>query len=132
MFELVCELSRAGIGVGIVSNSEGRLAELVAEIGHAALFPVIADSGKLGIEKPDARIFDWTAERLGTDSSQLVHVGDAWEADVVGALGAGARAIWFAPNERRSLPNGVIAAENATEVRAALAAFGVVARTSGW
>ena len=57
MFELAEELGRSGISIGIVSNSEGKLAELVAELGYERLFAAIADSGKLGIEKPDARIF---------------------------------------------------------------------------
>lgn len=126
MFELAEELGRSGISIGIVSNSEGKLAELVAELGYERLFAAIADSGKLGIEKPDARIFSWAAAELGTEASRLVHVGDAWEADVVGALEAGARAIWFAPNEARQLPERVIAASDAHEVREALAAFGVV------
>ena len=126
MFELVRELRQQGVSVGIVSNSEGRLAELVAELGHAKLFPVIADSGRLGFEKPDRRIFDWAARRLGTTSTEIVHVGDAWEADVVGALAAGGRAIWFAPADDRELERRVLSANSADQVRGALAAFGVL------
>lgn len=126
MFELVAELAAEGISVGIVSNSEGRLAELVAELGHADLFPVIADSGRLGFEKPDPRIFDWVARQLGVACREIVHVGDAWEADVRGALAVGARAVWFDPADARELPEGVLAARTASEVRSALSAFGVV------
>jgi putative hydrolase of the HAD superfamily len=126
MVELVRELAASGAAVGIVSNSEGRLAELVAELGWADLFGVIADSGRLGIEKPDVRIFQWAAERLDVSADALVHVGDAWEADVVGALAAGARAIWFAPADARALPPAVRAARDATETRAALRGFGVL------
>ena len=126
MFELVHDLVAAGVPVGAVSNSEGRLAELVEQLGEADCFGVIADSGRLGFEKPDRRIFDYAAARLGVPIRCLVHVGDSWEADVKGALGAGARAIWFARGVTRSLPDGVAAASNATEVRAALQAFGEI------
>lgn len=126
MFELAQELSSKGVKLGILSNSEGRLAELVDELGKAALFPVIVDSGRVGIDKPDRRIFELAAERLGAQTSELVHVGDSWEADVLGAIRAGARAIWFGHSDGRSLPERVMACSNAAEVRAALASLGVL------
>jgi HAD superfamily hydrolase (TIGR01549 family) len=95
MIDVVRRLRSAGIPVGIVSNSEGALAKLVASLGWTGDFPIIADSGVLGLEKPDAAIFRWTATRLGVAASELVHVGDSWAADVEGALDIGAQAIWF-------------------------------------
>ena len=124
MFELVRDLVVAAIPVAIVSNSEGRLAELVAEIDPYASFGVIADSGKLGFEKPDPRIFRFAAERIGVEPSDLVHVGDAWETDVRGALDVGARAVWFAPSETRSLPEGVVVSRSADELRKLLRGWG--------
>jgi FMN phosphatase YigB (HAD superfamily) len=81
--------------VGIVSNSEGALAKLVASLGWSSDFPIIADSGVLGLEKPDPAIFRWAATRLGVAASELVHIGDSWAADVEGALDIGAQAVWF-------------------------------------
>jgi putative hydrolase of the HAD superfamily len=123
MIELCRELERSGVRLGLVSNSEGRLAELVDEIGWAADFPVVADSGVLGIEKPDPAIFRWAAERLGAPAERIVHVGDSWGADVEGARRAGMRAIWFRPRTERALPEGVLRAEDAAGVRGALARF---------
>ncbi len=125
MFELVSKLGAQGIPVGIVSNSEGRLAELVAELGKTPLFRVIVDSGRLGIDKPDRRIFEHAARKLAVSISDLVHVGDAWEADVIGARAAGARAIWFSPSDDRVLPDGVVACGDALELTHALAALGL-------
>jgi HAD superfamily hydrolase (TIGR01549 family) len=95
MIELVRDLRAAGVPVGVVSNSEGRLAQLIDEMGWTADLPIVADSGVLGIEKPSPEIFHWTAARLGVEASACVHVGDAWAADFVGALDAGMRAVLF-------------------------------------
>ena len=120
MFELVRELASKQIPVGIISNSEGRLAELVEELGQSAPFQVIVDSGRVGIDKPDVRIFERAAQALETPLAEIVHVGDAWEADVIGARNAGAQAIWFSPSDERALPEGVVACRTASELRRAL------------
>jgi HAD superfamily hydrolase (TIGR01509 family) len=126
MFELVHELASREIPVGVISNSEGRLAELLEELGEASPFRVIVDSGRLGIDKPDPRIFEHAAHALGTPLTDIVHIGDAWEADVIGARKAGAQAVWFAPSDDRVLPDGVVACRNAAELRHALQAnFGL-------
>jgi HAD superfamily hydrolase (TIGR01509 family) len=95
MIEFVRALRRAGVPVAVVSNSEGRLAELIAEMGWAADFDAVADSGRLGMEKPGREIFAWAAARLDTPLAGCVHVGDAWAADFLGALDAGMRAVLF-------------------------------------
>lgn len=128
MFELCARLNEAEIPVGIISNSEGRLAELVDELGYRHLFRTIADSGVLGFEKPDRRIFDWAAERLGVEASGLIHVGDAWEADVKGVRGAGGRAIFFTDETGvRPRDERIRVAHTAGDVVAALHAWGVPA-----
>ena len=126
MFELCQELASRQVPIAIISNSEGRLAELVSELGHSALFPLVVDSGRLGVDKPDARIFQHAAAQLGVSLAEVLHVGDAWEADVLGATAAGARAVWFSPSDERALPAGVVASRNASELRQALGNFGLL------
>jgi HAD superfamily hydrolase (TIGR01509 family) len=120
MFELVHQLVSRQIPVAVISNSEGRLADLLAELGEATPFAVIVDSGRLGIDKPDRRIFEHAAAALALPLAEIVHVGDAWEADVIGARNAGAQAVWFAPSDERALPEGVVACHDAAELRRAL------------
>ena len=120
MFELARELQAQHIPIGIISNSEGRLAELLEQLGQSTPFQVVVDSGRIGIDKPDARIFEQASRALGIPLSDIVHVGDSWEADVIGALNAGARAIWFAPDDDRVLPAGVAACRDAVELRRVL------------
>jgi putative hydrolase of the HAD superfamily len=127
MIDLVRALDAAGIPQGIVSNSEGRLAELAAELGWSAPFRAVADSGKLGVEKPSRAIFAWCADRLGAPLDRVVHVGDAHAVDVDGAVAAGMRAIWFRGEKGADPRPQVATCETAEDVRAALAAWGIVA-----
>lgn len=122
MIELTRELKRRGAPIAIISNSEGHLAELVAELGWSDAFDVVVDSGRIGIDKPDARIFTHACSALGVAPSELLHVGDSWEADVQGALGAGASAVWFdARHHERDLPARVYGASSARELAEVLA-----------
>jgi putative hydrolase of the HAD superfamily len=99
MIERVRALRQRGIPVGVISNSEGALEALIAEMGWTNDFDVVADSGALGMEKPDRAIFDWTLARLGRTASEAVHVGDSWSADYLGARAAGMRAVLFRGRE---------------------------------
>lgn len=122
MIELTRELKQQGVPIAVISNSEGHLAELVDELGWSQEFDVVVDSGKLGIDKPDPRIFAHACAAVGVQPQGLLHVGDAWEADVQGALGADARAVWFdARHRERALPERVYGAANAQELREILA-----------
>ena len=128
MIELARSLRARGVPVGVVSNSEGALEALIAELGWSDAFLCVADSGALGLEKPGRAIFDWAAARLSSSARELVHIGDSFAADVEGAVGAGGRAIWFAQADGRPLdPTRVRAARDADETKAALLAFGIPA-----
>lgn len=59
-------------------------------------------SYELGAAKPDVAAFDAVADAHDVDPEDLVHVGDSWQADVLGALDAGARAVWITAG--RDLP----------------------------
>jgi len=120
MVGLARELAGRGVRVAILSNSEGRLAELLAEIGIADTFAAIIDSGRVGISKPDRRIFDHTLDVLGA-TRPGIHIGDSWPADVAGALGAGWRAIWFGWRATPVDDPRVGVAHDAAGVRAILA-----------
>lgn len=85
-----------GIPVGIVSNSNGtieqRLAGLeILQVGPGAGVEVrcVIDSGTVGIEKPDPRIFHFALEELEMPPDDVWYVGDTPAFDVVGARRAG-------------------------------------------
>lgn len=128
MVELAQELAAGGATLAVLSNSEGRLAELLAEVGADRPFRAIIDSGRVGFEKPDPRIFAHTLATLGAlgaghapGSPPPIHIGDSWAADVVGARGVGWRAIWFGRNATPIDDPDIAIAHDAAGVRAAIA-----------
>ena len=63
--------------VGLISNSTPRLeGELRDRHKIDGLFKVIVNSALVGIAKPDARIYQLAAERMGVEPSACVHIDD--------------------------------------------------------
>jgi len=93
--ETIAALSRRGIAIVIVTNSDGHAAENLAACGFAGI-PVI-DSAIVGAAKPDPRIFEAALALAGVRADQVVHVGDTLAADVAGARSAGITPIHFDP-----------------------------------
>lgn len=90
-------LRRLGLRIGIVSNANGTLCALFDRLGLAGCVDCVIDSADVGVEKPDARIFERALERLGARRETTVHVGDMYHVDVVGARAAGLHAMLFDP-----------------------------------
>ena len=80
-----------GVKVAIISNSEGMLDRLFTDLGVLRHFDLVVDSGKLGIEKPDPRIFRVALDRFGVAPERALHLGDVFATDVLGARAAGIR-----------------------------------------
>jgi putative hydrolase of the HAD superfamily len=95
--ETLEELRRRGYRLGVISNADGRVEALLESVGLGSHFEFVIDSTRVGIEKPDPRIFHIGAERLGIRPEEAVYVGDIYEVDVQGARAAGMRAILIDP-----------------------------------
>lgn len=84
-------LQEAGFRLGVISNATHDLPDRLAKLGLTPFFEAITYSYEVGAEKPDSRIFRAALTRLGVEAARAVHVGDSYEADVVGARGVGLR-----------------------------------------
>jgi putative hydrolase of the HAD superfamily len=75
----------------------------------ASLIDTLVVSGDEGVSKPDPRIFHVALDRLGVAPAEAVMFGDSWTADIVGAVRAGIRPVWFNPlrKPRPADPAGV-------------------------
>lgn len=79
------ELRARGIRLGVISNFESWLRQMLERLDIAHLFDVLAISGDLGWEKPDPRIFKWALEEAGVDATGAIHVGDSPHFDAIPA-----------------------------------------------
>jgi putative hydrolase of the HAD superfamily len=86
-------LRAAGLRLGVVSNSDGRVEQALEAAGLRDYFDVVLDSALLGVEKPDPRIFLAALDALGVAPEEALYVGDLYEVDIVGARAAGMDAI---------------------------------------
>ncbi|PYV66111.1 MAG: hypothetical protein DMG97_30355, partial [Acidobacteria bacterium] len=62
--------------LGIISNADGKIAEVLARCGIADCFESITDSGIVGKEKPHPAIFEAAVSSLGISAGESVYTGD--------------------------------------------------------
>jgi len=81
--------------MGIISNWDTPLHAMVEELGLALYFEVIVASHDQRVRsaKPAAAIFEYALNAVGVSPEEAVHVGDSFEADIIGAHAAGIRAV---------------------------------------
>ena len=92
--ETLKALKARGYLLGVVTNGVSSLQNIKLDTaGIRDLFDVVVVSGDIGVYKPDRRIFDEAARRLGLENRQVLFVGDHPVNDIDGALGAGMYAI---------------------------------------
>ena len=86
-----------GLQLVVVSNSDGTVERGLVEAGLDQYFTVVVDSTLVGFSKPDPRIFEHALVASGAHSGQVLHVGDMYHADIVGARRAGLHALLLDP-----------------------------------
>jgi HAD superfamily hydrolase (TIGR01549 family) len=85
------DLRARGFTLGVVSNSDGRIVDILRKCGILAFFDVVIDSHEVGVEKPDPGIFHLALTRVERRAGHAAYVGDIYGIDVVGAERAGLR-----------------------------------------
>ncbi len=89
------ELRGRGLTLGIISNNNDELLEVLRYHRLHRFFETVTYSQEVGAEKPDRRVFDLALTRAHCTPHEAVYVGNSWEADYLGARGVGMRAIWL-------------------------------------
>lgn len=89
------QLRDAGFKLAIVSNWDTPLDPLTERLGIAEYFDAIVAShdARVRSEKPDPHIFNCALAAVGLSAEEVVHVGDTYAADIVGARDVGIRPI---------------------------------------
>lgn len=82
-----------GYRLGVISNFDARLFDLLEGLDIADRFDPIIASSRAGAAKPDPAIFRHALTACGVSAEQAVHAGDTYDLDVLGARAAGVAAI---------------------------------------
>ncbi len=93
--DVLASLRARGHRLGVISNSSERLLAAVRYLELDSLLDPVVLTQEVGAQKPDRRVFEFAVRRAGVGATAATHVGDSYEADYLGARGAGLRAIWL-------------------------------------
>ncbi|HLC40504.1 MAG TPA: HAD-IA family hydrolase [Methylomirabilota bacterium] len=94
---LLEQLTGSGIQLGVISNSNGSVRQILEATGLAAHLQFILDSAVVGVEKPDPKIFRLALNEAGVEPRQAMYIGDLYSVDVLGARGVGMQAVLLDP-----------------------------------
>lgn len=82
-------LRTRAVVLGIISNMDRTLPQILAQLGVDGYLSVVISSGEVGLTKPQPEIFRVAVERTGVAPEEALYVGDQYENDVLGARRAG-------------------------------------------
>lgn len=109
VFQLVKELKKSNLIVGIISNGEFK--HQTDKISTLGLLRYINEenifiSGNMGIAKPNFKIFSKVANVEELKTADILYIGDNYLNDIFGASNAGLKTIWF-NHRRKKMPKGM-------------------------
>jgi FMN hydrolase / 5-amino-6-(5-phospho-D-ribitylamino)uracil phosphatase len=101
--QLLARLRRS-YQLAVVSNFTGNLEPCLEELDLMRYFSAVADSARVGVAKPDPRLFRHALEALDwkVNEEPVWMVGDNFEADIRPAASLGMQTAWLAPPVARS------------------------------
>jgi putative hydrolase of the HAD superfamily len=95
VFEVLEALKARGLILGVLSNWDTRLGPLLEGLKLMPYFDHVILSAVVGWEKPHRRIFESALDLVATPAKEVLHVGDNYQQDVVGAQQVGMYAVWL-------------------------------------
>jgi putative hydrolase of the HAD superfamily len=100
------ELRSRGLELGIVSNFDSRLFNVLRGLGIADLFDTVTISSLAHAAKPSPKIFELALKQHAVEPGEALHVGDSVRDDVEGATKAGLSAVLLA-RQGKPAPPGI-------------------------
>ncbi len=95
-------LKNRGTVLGVISNWDSRLPQILKNTGLAEYFQFILASTVVGSAKPDVGIFEEALRLSGVSADQACHIGDEVHTDFEGARNAGLDSILLDRKDRHS------------------------------
>ncbi|KAL7743140.1 hypothetical protein ACLKA6_015056 [Drosophila palustris] len=87
--EFVQCVRQTGKCVGVISNFDPSLPQVLSAMGFDKKFDFILTSYEAGAMKPDAGIFEVPVKRLQIAPSEALHIGNKFDLDFLGARNSG-------------------------------------------
>ena len=106
--------------IGVISNADGKIEDVLRRCGIADCFLTITDSGLVGYEKPHPEIFRQALRSLDAQPEESLYVGDVYFVDYLGATQAGMQAVLMDVSGAYK-EKGVARVESLAELRTMLA-----------
>ena len=102
--EIIIKLKAKGYFLGIITNGHTKSQkERLEGLGLNQYFDYVISSEEAESEKPDEAVYKYALDKANCKANEAIMIGDAWDKDIIGAVNAGLKAIWF---KRREDPKG--------------------------
>ncbi len=89
------EIREMGIKTGLITNGTPELQYFkIKSLDMAGCFNEVIVSGDTPYEKPDEKIFELMAEKLGIETNEMMYIGDHPLNDIDGSRNAGCIPVW--------------------------------------
>jgi HAD superfamily hydrolase (TIGR01509 family) len=85
----------ASYRLAVISNADGKIADILDRCGIADCFETITDSGVVGKEKPHPAIFHSALQSLRVAAQESLYTGDLYSVDYLGATAVGMDSVLF-------------------------------------
>lgn len=118
--ECLEQLKGQGQRLGVISNFDSRLEEVLKSLGIRDFFQTVTVSSRSGAAKPQAAIFGRALGEAGAPAHESLHVGDDLRGDFWAARAAGLRALLYDPQDRFAAEAGEDRIRSLTEVASVL------------
>ncbi len=95
--ELVQALEGTGVKLGVISNAIHHpfLEWALDRFGMLDSFDLVLSSAKAGFYKSRIELYQIASDNLAISPEKMIHIGDSYRFDVVGATNAGMRTVWL-------------------------------------
>jgi putative hydrolase of the HAD superfamily len=94
------ELKRRGLKLGVISNFDSRLYDVLRACSLDHFFDSVHVSTRVGAAKPDPAIFQSALSYHAVEQRRAWHIGDSFREDVEGAMAAGVNAVLLDRDDR--------------------------------
>ena len=82
-------LKQQGLILGLLTNLDTDMVAICRKLGLESYLNFVVTSKEAGADKPEPPIFLAALDKAGVNASEVVHVGDQYKLDVIGARAVG-------------------------------------------